>query len=142
MDYNHSGDEVVIGDRNTLCGLVSAILEFADRAYQKRVWIDGRGSEVTSYSEAMVAVLEDGRIKEFAAGRGSNFGLRADQLSALGEFGTVLEQFDGRLRDRDSGDSQIVTQSDWDEVVAAAEIVRLRCKDWASANCADHPDLK
>ena len=142
MDYNRSGDEVAIGDRNTLCGLLSAILEFADRAYQKRVWIDGRVPEVSSYSEAMVAVLEDGRIKEFAAGRGLKCGLRTDQLSALAQFGTILEQFDNRLRDRDSGDSQIVTQSGWDEVVAAAEMVRSLCKDWSLANCADHPDNK
>jgi hypothetical protein len=65
--------ELAIGDRNSLCGLISTAHVFADPSFQERVWIRGKGPEVSSYVEAF-RTLHDYRISDFANGDALKYG--------------------------------------------------------------------
>jgi hypothetical protein len=134
-------DELKTGNLNSLCGLLSAIHEFAKPDYQNRIWVRGLGSEVSSYSEAMVSVLEDFRVKEFGGQLGIECGLRSDQVEVLRVFGRELDNFNSNLgATKLDDDASIVRHPNWGKIVNSAAEVIARCEDWYTSNCKLHPD--
>ncbi|HZZ00841.1 MAG TPA: hypothetical protein VFE36_14850 [Candidatus Baltobacteraceae bacterium] len=90
---------------------------------------------MSSYSEAMVGVLEDGRIFEFAAGLGKHYGLDGSQLAALGTFGKALDAFNLGLKGAVNDDEQIIKTQDWEEILALADRAWSVCQGWYEDNC-------
>jgi hypothetical protein len=78
-----------------LCGLVTVVAEFADREFQRRVWLEQSGPEVSSYTDAMQWVLEDASEVDGALGR--RYGLTREQIIALREFRDELSRFEERV---------------------------------------------
>ena len=133
-------DDVRFGDRNTLCGLICAVHEFADIAYQQRVWIEGNGlPQIGSYSESMCRLFDDARIEEFANGKARDFGFSEVALTSLSALAHVLDNFDKELP-RGLSDAEIVRREGWAEVVAAAGcVLDSGVLDRVAANCESYP---
>lgn len=132
-------DERRFGDRNSLCGLITAVHEFADVAYQRRVWIEGNGPEAGSYSEALSMLFDDCRIEEFAAGKARDFGFSEDAAKSLSHLAHVIGSFDERLPSGLS-DAEIIRLEGWDAVVAAAgRVLDSNVLDWLAKDCDAFP---
>jgi hypothetical protein len=43
-------------EESMLCNLLSATAAFSDQAFQKRAWLEGLGSEVSTYTIEMLTV--------------------------------------------------------------------------------------
>lgn len=130
-----TGAEVSEGDLYVLCELFTDIGEFADRDYQERVWVRGEGDEVTSYSDAMVAVLEDRRIFDFAADLGRFYGLDDRARDALRTFADALEDFNASGKGDTYDDAEIINSSEWPRISALAQLALQRCETWCRENC-------
>lgn len=134
-------NEVRFGDRNSLCGLITAVHEFADVSYQQRVWIDGSGPEVSSYSEALCDLFDGYRIEEFANGKARNLGFSEDAATGLSDLVHVVDSFDEELP-RGLSDAEIVRREGWSAVVAAAgRVLDSGALDWLTKNCDSFPML-
>jgi hypothetical protein len=132
-------DELRFGERNSLCGLITTVYEFADVAYQQRIWIDRKGPEVSSYSEALSMLFDDYRIEEFGSGKARDFGFSEEAAKSLTELTHVVERFHESLPGGLS-DAEIVRLEGWDVVVAAAtRVLDSGALDWLDKNCGAFP---
>jgi hypothetical protein len=123
------------GEFNVLCTLVTRVAEFADREYQTKVWINGEGTDVTSYTEAMLDVLED--ADEVYGDLGLRYGLTREQVEALERFRDRLARFQNKVSSTawDGDDLRIVTDPEWPEVVLIASQANELCEGWRKENC-------
>jgi len=88
-------DGAELGEWNMLCRLLRNVSQFAGRDFQSRVWLRGEGTEVTSYTEAMLVVLEDA---ETAFGDDAyRYRMTAEQVTPLRAFRDKLELFENRV---------------------------------------------
>jgi hypothetical protein len=132
-------DERRFGDRNSLCGLITAVYEFADTAYQQRIWIEAKGPEVSSYSEALSTLFYDYRIEEFAGGKAREFGFSEDAAKSLSHFAHVINSFHERLP-IGLPDAEIIRLEAWTAVVAAAgRVLDSDALNWLAKNCDTFP---
>lgn len=132
-------DERRFGDRNSLCGLITAVHEFADVSYQQRIWIEAEGPEVSSYSNALTMLFDDYRVEEFANSKARDFGFSDDAFKSLRELASVLDNFDAQLP-RGLSDAEIVQRLGWSAVVAAAgRVLDSNALDWLAKNCEAFP---
>jgi hypothetical protein len=132
-------DDLRFGERNALCGLITAVYEFADVSYQQRIWIDGNGPEVSSYSEALSMLFDDYRIEEFADSKARDFGFSDVEVKNLSDVAHVIDTFNSRLP-RGLSDAEIVQREGWSNVVAAAsQVLDSGVLDWLAENCDSFP---
>ena len=111
------------------------VAEFADREFQRRVWLEQSGPEVSSCTDAMQWVLEDASEVDGALGR--RYGLTREQIIALREFRDELSRFEERVEGGVDGDDFcVVSDPDWVTVVEVAIRVTELCKAWRHENCA------
>lgn len=71
--------------------------DFSSREFQKRVWIQGRGPEVSSYEELMCRLFDDLDVRNLAASNWSGFGLTVEQKARLTRFLGSLATFDAEI---------------------------------------------
>jgi hypothetical protein len=76
--------------KGAMCGLLGAIRSLGDPAYQQRVWIEGRGPEVSSFDEIANQIFDDYGIDRILAMEPRQSGLTGDQRRALGRFRRVF----------------------------------------------------
>ena len=132
-------DDLRFGQRNALCGLINTVYEFADPSYQQRVWIGGKGPEVSCYSEAMSMLFDDYQIEEFANGKAREFGFTEVMLQNLAVLAEVLNKFDQQLP-RGLPDAETVQREGWADVIAAASrVLDSGVLDWLAENCGTFP---
>jgi hypothetical protein len=132
-------DERRIGDRNALCGLVTAVHQFADTDYQQQIWVEGSGPEWSSYSEALSQLFDDYRIREFVHGEAAECGFSEPMVQGLTLFADTLDSFPAALPPRIS-DADIVRREGWARVVhAAAYFMDAGALDWVEENCSPFP---
>ena len=140
-----SEDDPRTGDRRALCNAINATYEFADPTYQRRVWINGEGPEVSSYSEALCSLFDDAQIERFLDGYAMTLGFSKGMLERLGSFIRVLDEFDKKLRagctnkglSPNMRDADIVALPGWKAVTSsAAEFLDLAVV-WLEQNCSD-----
>jgi hypothetical protein len=127
------------GDRNSLCGLITVVYQFADVAYQRRIWVEGKGPDVSSYSEALSDLFDAYRIEDFANGQASDLGLSENAVKSLSTFLNVLDNFDTLVPEGLSG-AEVVRREGWAAVVAAAgRVLDSGALDWLDNNCGAFP---
>ena len=107
-------------------GYISFILEsistFASITFQRRIWVEGKGPEVSSYNEALSFVLDEGALFKILAGAWKNAGWSQEQRDAVAYFVELLDRF----HDENSPfkrDLDVIEHPEWPEVVAAAQAV-------------------
>jgi hypothetical protein len=125
------------GDINSLCHLIGFLKDFADPEFQRRIWVEAQGPEVSSYSESMASVIEDYRIAEFGGKLGQHYGLGLRERRALAAFGIALADFNDRLRGETYSDAEIIARPDWKAIVEHAETAFLLCSPWSDTHCED-----
>ncbi len=97
--------------------LLKIIRRFADPDYQRRIWIEGVGPEVSSYTEEFEKFFGDYFADEFLAHDLKS--IAPSQIAALREFSRVLANFDTTVP-RMLDDEEIVKKPGWESVVTAA----------------------
>lgn len=127
-------DESKRGNFNSLCGLIDCIEEFADREFQQRVWIEGRGPEVSSYNEAICGVFDDHMIEDFARDRGAGCGLSHEQTEALRLFARELDAFNPGVPESED-DRAIVMRPGFEEIVELASRTVAALAPWRANHC-------
>jgi hypothetical protein len=136
-----SDDDIDLGNRNCLCGIIYVAYEFADVEYQRRVWLEGTGPEVADYWEAVCGLFDDFVAERFLDGLARRYGFTFEMEARLGKFLSVLEDFHRgiplRTRDRD-----IVKRLGWTEVVSSAAAFLDVAVIWLVENCGDYPMSK
>jgi hypothetical protein len=123
------------GEFNVLCSLIHRVAEFADREYQRAIWLEGEGPEVSSYSDAMLGVLDD--ASQIFGDLGLHYGLTREQTTALEEFRDALRRFQDKVRESDwkGDDLYIISDSEWPKIVDLAAKTTSLCKKWRESNC-------
>jgi hypothetical protein len=137
---NMPSDDVMIGDRNSLCGLIRTAYVFADPSFQERVWVRGEGPEVSSYVEA-VETLDDYRIEHFANDDALKYGFSKDMVEKLRLFTRTAEAFNENLTPT-LNDADIIALPEWQAVMTAAAIFVDSAIGWLEQNCEDFPMFK
>jgi hypothetical protein len=127
------------GDWNSLCGLIVTISEFADSVFQARIWIEGKGPECSSYSEALTQLFDDYRIREFANGKAMEFGFSEDMTRWLALLADKIDAFDASLPTGVS-DTDILRRGEWATIVdMAGQFMEAGALDWLAGNCEAFP---
>jgi hypothetical protein len=100
-------------DRDTwLRRILEATRDLADQRYQERVWVQAKGPEVDSSTEALIRLLEDYELKTFIAEAGEKAWVSDDQLAALRTLENALERYVARDRSS-SGEAARITTPAW-----------------------------
>jgi len=71
---------------NVLAEIVSLLGEFADGEYQKRVWLEGRGPEVSSFVDATIAFISGCEIDHVITVEWTEWGLPTEAVEPLKRF--------------------------------------------------------
>lgn len=121
------------GDRNSLCGLISAIQIAGDIEYQRRIWIRDEGPDRSTFREIVAQIFDDYRIDEMAGDLGSSLGLSEAQRDLLRDFDRSLDRYVDARHMYD--DERIVEDPEWHLVAAAARDVVSHFTPWYEANC-------
>ncbi|MDE2481933.1 MAG: hypothetical protein KGN02_07060 [bacterium] len=132
--------DLEVGDRNSLCGLIYTIRDFADTEYQQRVWVRGEGPEVSGLVEAL---SELDRIDEFAGPIGARYGLPLNAITALREFAAKIKAFDAGITSYyESSDEEIIAKEGWKGVVDTAAHALDATLPWFEDNCREYPTFR
>jgi hypothetical protein len=131
-----SSDDVQAGERNALCGIVYTAYEFADRAHQRRVWVDGEGPWCSSYRDAVSDLFDSYRIEYFASERALDYGFSAEMLRRMRAFTKALDEFHTSVTP-EMRDAEIILAPGWNGVVSSAGGFLDSAVDWLENNCAD-----
>jgi hypothetical protein len=133
-------EDVRVGDWNSLCGIVAVAKHFADRDYQKRIWVRAEGPHVESYFEA-TETLDDYRAEHFAEGGALTYGFTAEMLDSFRTFIRTLRTFERTAGSHFGGSGQRRTSKEiielpaWNSVVEAAERFCESVAGWYSKQC-------
>lgn len=89
--------------------VVSALRELADEDYQRRVWVKGSKTEVSSLNEATAALFNDSGLDE---------AFESDQLAFSHELDADLKRLRDMLRrslnvESDSGTEVVIVSPEW-----------------------------
>jgi hypothetical protein len=131
-------EDVSIGNRNALCAIIRTAYEFADSAYQQRVWVGGTGPECSSYVEAVNSLLYDYHAADLIKGEAVKHGFTSEMLGKLSNFIGAVEEFDAAISVSFS-DTEIVALPTWEKVRVSAEAFLDISVGWLEQNCADFP---
>jgi hypothetical protein len=100
-------------DRDTwLAGILAAIRDLGDAAYQERVWVRAEGPEADSSAEAICRLYDDFDLAGFLAQDRQRRWLAADEHAALQAFETALGDYIATDDDATS-DATRVTTPEW-----------------------------
>lgn len=101
--------------RNVLHEIYSLLAEFSDRDYQKRVWLEGRGPEVSCFADATIGFISGVEIDHVIGVEWGQWDLPVEPLQLLREFRKKL----GEYVDKSGSDppiDQVLTDPEWDKV--------------------------
>jgi hypothetical protein len=114
MDNNKKGMKDLI---------VNLVHKFSDKEYQKRVWLEGKGSECESYDEAFMFFCETyDDIREIY----KNFGFSEEQNELLEAFYKKIDEYDENAP-RDY--AAILNDPKWNEICQFAKKVYEALKE-------------
>lgn len=94
-----------------LAKLLSLVNDVADEEYQKRVWIEGKGPEASSFDEDMCMIFDDYRLDEFIA-ECQEKGLYAGKIDKLELLRKALDKFIDKTKSREDP-RKIISNPDW-----------------------------
>jgi hypothetical protein len=120
-------DEHTRAVQQVLSNIVRHVYSFADAKYQVRVWVDGEGPEVDSYSESVCGLFDDSNVTQFLDGERLEFGYSDEMVRRLRSFVGTLNDFHARLKESKGTrwpgwlpDSEIVAEAGWQTVTQSA----------------------
>ena len=100
-------------DRDTwLAGILAAIRDLGDAAYQERVWVRAEGPEVDSSAEAICRLYDDFDLAGFLAEDRQQHWLSADEHAALQAFAAALSDSIA-TDDEETSDATRVATPEW-----------------------------
>ncbi len=108
--------------KNIVDGLLFSIYGVSDKAYQRRVWIEGKGPEWDDFDETSEYVLGDGRsiLKKY-----KEFGMTKDQYHILKKFWREYEKFCDGTGPEHALPERFIDSPEWTKVtVLAQEVVK------------------
>jgi hypothetical protein len=129
-------DELRIDNRNSLCGIIVTARYFADPDFQRRIWINGEGPEVSSYYESLCSLFDDSHVMSSDNGDALALGCSEEMCSKLGGFVATLDNFDEGLQ-RPMRDSEIFALPAWQAVISSASTFVDSSIAWLEQNCGD-----
>jgi hypothetical protein len=80
-------------------------------------------------------LFDDYRLWEFARGKSSKYGFSGQLSRALLKFAKMIDAFDKRLP-KNLRDVEIISLSDWNDVVESARNVSSLSVGWIERNCS------
>ncbi len=92
--------------------------EISDKEFQERVWVNGQGSEMSSYIEVMNRLFDDKRFNEFID-KAHLLGLNHELIKELSELSGQLENYN----DKNKSHAEIVKDIKWGEIRDKAKLV-------------------
>ncbi len=122
------------GRYNALCGLFQQIEEFASREYQLRVWVEGKGPEVSSYCEAF-ETLFDYQIDYFSNLEVGRYDLSGPLIDSLRGFLNTINSFTDRWLPSETADFEVINLPQWESVCSDARNVLIESSSWVAAHC-------
>ena len=97
-------------DRDTwLAGILAAIRDLGDAAYQERVWVRAEGPEVNSSAEAICRLHDDFDLAGFLAQDRQRHWLPAEEHAALQTFAATLGDYIATDDDETSDATRLAT---------------------------------
>ncbi len=108
-----------------LKAVLGVVSEFANRAFQERVWLTGAGPEVSSFEEAICRFFDDYDAVGLISSLETTHELRTDQVEALKKFSDELNSFAANVPDG-SGADKILRDPQWESLRQLAENVLSR----------------
>ncbi len=123
-------------------GIVDRLRHFADRDYQRDVWLAHKGQWFESYAESMCALFDDFDFDTLIDRSWNVVGLSQRNRDCLAEFRDLLNQAEARAKQSTSQapDAQLAAMlrdSQWGQVVAAAHAAIRELRAWLD----EHPEL-
>ncbi|MTK64546.1 MAG: hypothetical protein F8N15_08505 [Methanobacterium sp.] len=98
--------------------IIGIVEEFASAEFQLRVWVDGRGPEVSSFEEA-VCQFFDSNVDSLLDEQWRQIGLSTDQHDSLKKFRDALRKFSDTTPPI-SKPRDIISHPMWPEIRALA----------------------
>lgn len=142
-------DETRLGIQRVLSNIIRHAYSFADVEYQQRVWIDGKGPEVDSYSESLCGLFDDSNVVEFANGEALKFGYSDEMVKRLRSFAKTLRAFQTQLRESKGSnwaaetlDSEILARPGWETVRQSAAAFLDSAIEWFEVHGNDTPEFE
>jgi hypothetical protein len=126
-------DSIAVGDKNSLCGIISTVMAFADRRFQTRIWVRALGPEVSSYREARES-LDDFRVRYFANAAAKKYGFSEEMLEDMRSFVQSLDQIE-ELATKFKHDEELIATEEWNAVVIMAQRFLRSTLPWYERNC-------
>ena len=125
------------GEIAALCGLLSATLLIANRAYRERVW---GGWWVEPYRETCVSIYNESNIEEFAAGGAERLGFDSVQVAALNEYLHAMDRLTAVYEPATASKEAAVESEEWKEAAAKAKALLIATKSWSDRFCVSEID--
>lgn len=105
----------MMGYREWIGGLLSIVKEIADKDFQERVWLQGRGIEVSSWEEMLCKFFDDYDADNFVDNHMDAAGLSVQQQHAMKDLRDALNNYSDRIGDSYSV-QQILDDSEWHRI--------------------------
>jgi hypothetical protein len=138
LSNGDSQEELDLGNRNSLCGIIYCAHEFADPDYQQRVWVEAKGPEVSWYEDALSDLFDGFDVERFLDGSASKYGFSDEMTDRLSKFVRTLDAFDRQLPEGIDNEA-LIQMPTWLGVNAAAASFLDSAVSWLEANSSDYP---
>jgi hypothetical protein len=95
--------------------ILDIVQEFSSEEFQKRVWLEGKGPEVSSFIEAACGFFDDNNADELIDVQWRQVGLTEEQRNKLAHFRDALEVLNKRTPETPN-DADILNDPEWPKI--------------------------
>lgn len=124
--------------RNVLAEIASLLVEFGDQSYQRRIWLEGAGPEVSCFADAAVGLISGCEIDQVLDVEWEQWGLPDAPRGPLREFRRRLGEF-LEVSGSDPPVEALLADPEWQEVRVLAQRALTSLREHGIASDRSHP---
>ena len=101
--------------------ILDAVWVFSSEEFQQRSWIEGKGTEVSSFTEADCQFFDDNLADQLIDVEWHNIGITETQKNKLAAFRDALREFNQLTKPFPKSHTDILGNSRWPEIRTLAK---------------------